>query len=94
MSIIGYCSFDIHLPGCQSLKEKRMIISSIKQKIRKDFNVAISELGYNDYWQRALIGIVTISNSQSTIVNTFDKISLILDKNPAIEIMEEIRSYY
>ena len=94
MSIIGYCSCDIHLPGCQSLKEKRMIILSLKQRLRKDFNIAISELDYNDYWQRALLGIVTISNSQSAIVSIFDKISLILDNNPAIEIVEELRNYY
>ncbi|OGF61830.1 MAG: hypothetical protein A2Y62_20660 [Candidatus Fischerbacteria bacterium RBG_13_37_8] len=94
MSIIGYCSFDIHLPGCQSLKEKRMILLSIKQKLRKDFNVAVSELEYNDLWQRTLLGIVTVSNSQSTINGIFDKINIILEKNPAIEVVDHVRTFY
>lgn len=94
MAIIGSCNFDMYLPGCQSLKEKRMVLSSIKQKLRKDFNIAISELDYNDYWQRTLIGIATISNSQTAINEIFDRILSHLENNPSIEVINQERNFY
>lgn len=94
MAIIGFCSFDIYLPGCRSLKDKRIILSSIKQKLRKEYNIAISELDYNDFWQRTLLGVVTVSNSEKRICSIFDKILLYLENNPAIEVINQERSYY
>jgi uncharacterized protein len=94
MGIIGSCSLAMYLPGCQSLKEKRMILSSVKQKLRKDFNVAISELDYQDFWQRTVIGIVTISNSQYAINEIFDKILYHLENNYAVEVVNQIRNFY
>ena len=94
MAIIGSCNFDMLLPGCQSLKEKRMVLSSIKQKLKNDFNIAVAELEYNDYWQRSLIGIVTISNSQHNINEIFDKIVSLLESNPAVEVINQERNFY
>jgi len=94
MAIIGNCNFDMFLPGCQSLKEKRMVLSSIKQKLRNDFNIAVAELEYNDYWQRSLIGIVTISNSQHIINEIFDKIGSLMENNPAVEVINQERNFY
>lgn len=94
MAIIGFCCFDIYLPGCHSLKDKRVILSSIKQKLRKDYNIAISELDYNDFWQRTLLGVVTVSNSEKNVNNIFDKILLYLENVPSIEVIKQERSYF
>ena len=66
--IIGLLSVEIFLPFSHSLKEKRRILKSLKTPIRRH-NVAVAELDYQDKWQRAVIGVVTI-NSQKAVVET------------------------
>ncbi len=73
--IIGLTTIDIHIPLSSSLKEKRRILNPLKSRIRNKFNVAISEIGYNDTWQRALIAITTVGN-ETGIVNSILKEAL------------------
>lgn len=67
--IVGLTTIDIHIPLSSSLKEKRRILNPLKSRIKNKFNVAISEVGYNDTWQRALIAITTVGN-ETSIVNS------------------------
>jgi hypothetical protein len=61
--IIGVCRLDLRLPENGSLKGKRQVLQSIIARIRKDFNVAVAEVDYQDSWQRATLGIVTVSTA-------------------------------
>ncbi len=67
--IVGLTTIDIHIPLSSSLKEKRRILNPLKSRIRNKFNVSISEVGYNDTWQRSLIAITTVGN-EASIVNS------------------------
>jgi len=62
--IVGLLSVELYLPGARSLKEKRMVLRRVKDRVRK-FNVAVSEVEHHDLWQRAGLGIVTISTDQA-----------------------------
>ena len=59
--LIGTCTVELHLPESGSLKNKRYILKSLKDRIRKHFNVSISEIDYHDLWQRSLLGIAIVS---------------------------------
>ena len=72
--IIGFLALEIYLPYCHSLKEKRMRLTSIKDKLRKKFNVAVSELDYHDKWQRSKIGFVTLNNQKIMIEKIFQAV--------------------
>lgn len=61
--VVGLLSVELHIPGARSLKEKRMVLKRLKDRLKK-FNVAISEVEYHDLWQRAALGIVTISTDE------------------------------
>ncbi len=58
---IGLLTLEIHIPEARSLKDKRQVIRSLKDRLRGQFNVAVSELDHQDLWQRALIGVVSLS---------------------------------
>jgi uncharacterized protein YlxP (DUF503 family) len=58
---IGILTLEIHLPEAHSLKDKRQVIRSLKDRLRHQFNVAVAELDHQDLWQRALIGVVSLS---------------------------------
>jgi uncharacterized protein YlxP (DUF503 family) len=64
--VIGLLTVELHLPGSRSLKDKRMVLRSIKDRLKK-FNVAVSETAHHDLWQRAELGIVTISTADDAV---------------------------
>lgn len=59
--LIGVCTIDLHLPESGSLKNKRYILKSLKERIKKKFNVSISEIDYLDLWQRSLLGVAVVT---------------------------------
>ena len=60
--VVGLLTVELHVPGSQSLKDKRMVLRRVKDRLGK-FNVAVAEIEHQDLWQRAALGIVAISNS-------------------------------
>jgi uncharacterized protein YlxP (DUF503 family) len=58
---IGCLTLEIHLPESHSLKDKRQVIRSLKDRLRHRFNVSVAELDGQDTWQRSVVGIVAIS---------------------------------
>jgi uncharacterized protein YlxP (DUF503 family) len=84
--IIGLMTLDLFIPYSNSLKEKRMTIKGIKEKIRNKFNVSIAELDYQDKWQRAKLGIVQIGNDYSFIEKNMNAIFRLIEVKGTIEI--------
>lgn len=62
--VVGLLSIELHLPASHSLKDKRMVLRSVKDRLRK-FNVAVAEVDHHDLWQRAGLGVVTISTTSA-----------------------------
>jgi uncharacterized protein YlxP (DUF503 family) len=60
---IGLLTLEIHLPESHSLKDKRQVLRSLKDRLRGKFNVAVAELDGQDSWQRAVVGVVSLSNN-------------------------------
>jgi uncharacterized protein len=59
---IGLLTLEIFIPDAQSLKDKRHVLRSLKDRLRGHFNVAVAELDHQDLWQRSVIGVVSISS--------------------------------
>ena len=62
--VVALLSVELFLPGAGSLKAKRMVLRRVKDRLAK-FNVAVSEVEHHDLWQRAGLGIVTISTARA-----------------------------
>jgi hypothetical protein len=63
--IIGACTLELHIPGNGSLKGKRQVIKSLIARLRNEFNVSVAEVGAQDRWQSAIIGVVCVSSNQN-----------------------------
>lgn len=72
--IVGILVFELNMPQCGSLKEKRRILNSLKDRIKNNFNVSISEIDMQDKWQRAILGIAAIGGSKGLIDSALSKI--------------------
>jgi len=77
---IGTCQIRVALDGARSLKDKRRIIKALKDRLRNAFNISISEVGSNDFWQTADLGIAVVANEtrfcQSVLSKVVDHVRL------------------
>ena len=60
---IGLLTLEIYLPEAHSLKDKRQVLRSLKDRLRGKFNVAVAELEGQDSWQRSVVGVVSLANN-------------------------------
>jgi uncharacterized protein YlxP (DUF503 family) len=85
--VIGVCQLDFRIPENQSLKGKRHVIRKMIDRVRQRFNVAISEVGDNDLWQRSQIGICTVGNDRRHINSSLDKVIDFIEKMNLVEMV-------
>jgi len=67
MVTIALLTLEIDIPHAQSLKDKRMVVRSIKDRLRSKFNVAVAETDHQDVWQRAAISVATVGSDSSYV---------------------------
>jgi uncharacterized protein len=60
---VGVCKVKLRLPENSSLKGKRQVLKSVTERLKNRFNISIAEVGDNDLWQLATIGICCVSNN-------------------------------
>jgi uncharacterized protein YlxP (DUF503 family) len=65
--IVGAAVVELHVHGSHSLKEKRGVVRSVIGRLRNRFNVSAAEIGGQDTWQRAVIGIATTGNDRTYV---------------------------
>ncbi len=66
--------FELHLPYSQSLKDKRMALRGIKDRLSKKFNLGIAEVGFQDSWQRAQIACTSVSCDRKILEKLRDQV--------------------
>lgn len=64
MASVGVLTLEMRLDHSHSLKEKRHVVQSLKERLRHKFNVAVAEIEYQDLWQRAAVAAVTVSSDR------------------------------
>jgi len=62
--LIAFLTLEIRIEGAHSLKDKRAVLRSLKDRLRAKYNVAVAELDADNAWQRATVGIVSVSTSK------------------------------
>ena len=65
---------EVEIPHAQSLKDRRQVVRSMKDKLRHSFNLSVAELDDGIVWNRATLGIVAISNSTSYLTGQMQQI--------------------
>jgi len=61
---IASLTLELHIEAAQSIKDRRQVVRSLKDKLRNTFNIAVAELDSAELWNRATIGIVSVSPSR------------------------------
>lgn len=71
---IASLTIEIRIEGAHSLKDKRQVVRSLKDKLRAHYNVSVAELEETDLWQRATIGVVAVSSSRDYLQSQMQQI--------------------
>jgi len=71
---IAVLTLELRIEGAQSLKDKRQVLRSLKDKLRQRFNVSVAELEETNLWQRATIGVVSISSSRDYLTGLMQQV--------------------
>jgi uncharacterized protein YlxP (DUF503 family) len=80
-------TWELHLEGCQSLKDKRSVMLSLQARLRK-LNVAVAEVAHQDLWQRAGIACTTVSSSHRVAEETLREADRIVESADGVRIVE------
>jgi len=72
---VGLLTLEIYIPDARSLKDKRQVLRSLKDRLRRQFNIAIAELDHQETWQRALVGVVSISADTRHLEDSLEKVA-------------------
>jgi uncharacterized protein YlxP (DUF503 family) len=92
---VAIARLTLFLGGSHSLKEKRMVLRSIKDLVRGKFNVSIAEVAENDLWQRAVLGLALVGNGRRFAETALDEVLRFvraeLARMPEVEVTQEER---
>ena len=72
--LAALCRFDLRIPGCTSLKEKRHVLKSLTASLRQKFNVAVAEVEHQDLWQRARLAVVSVNTDHGHLESTLQAV--------------------
>lgn len=78
---------DLHLPGIDSLKAKRSVLRRTEARLRDQLGVAVAEVGYQDQWRRAALGVATVSGTATGVDRILDRLPAIVERDPRVEVV-------
>ncbi len=85
--VVGLMQIDLRLEGVASLKDKRHIVRSLVERIRRDFQVSISEVDDHDLWGNATLGVAFVSNDATFVESVLAKVVQAVEDLPEVEIV-------
>ena len=86
--IIAITTWDLHLPACHSLKEKRSVLKPLTVGLRRTINVSVAETGQQDLWQRAEIACAVIGSDRSVVDGTLRAADRMVEETDGVRIVD------
>jgi len=93
---IAYLTLELRIEGAHSLKDKRQVLRSVKDRLRNSFNISIAEIEVTDLWQRATLGVVSISDSRDYLeglMRNVENEAVKLANNAGAEVVDSVLDF-
>jgi hypothetical protein len=85
---VGSCKIELRIPDSGSLKDKRRIVKSLKDRLQGRFNIGIAEVDRLDEWQRATLGIAAVSNDARFVDGILSKVVNWIEANGEVLVVD------
>jgi uncharacterized protein len=95
--MIAFLTLELRIEEAQSLKDKRRVVRSLKDRLRAHFNVAVAELDSSGLWNRATLGIVSVSGSREYLdglMNNVERHATRIANNGGAEVADSYVEYF
>ena len=79
--------FDLRIPACHSLKEKRHVVKTLTNAIRSSFNVSVAEVEHQDLWQRAALGVAAVGAQEYHLRKVLHEVERLVDRWAEVEVI-------
>jgi uncharacterized protein YlxP (DUF503 family) len=86
--IVGLCTVELFIPESQSLKDKRQVLLSLKDRLRDKFNLSVAEVDGQDLWQKAVLGLACVANEGRYANQVCEQALNLIRSMPAVEIVQ------
>jgi uncharacterized protein len=83
----GVARVDLHLPGSDSLKAKRMSLRRARAALMEQLGASVAEVGAQDRWQRAVLGVAVAASTATGVDRVLERITAVLERDPRIEVL-------
>ncbi len=83
----GVMRVDLHLPGVSSLKGKRALLNKTKAALRRDLECSVAEVGYQDLWQRAALGVAVAASTAAGVERVLDRVTAVVERDPRVIVL-------
>jgi uncharacterized protein YlxP (DUF503 family) len=92
--VVGVIVWELEVHGAQSLKDKRRVVNSLKERLQARFKVSAAETRYHDLWQRAEIAAAVVSGEQHHVTEVLDAADRLVTGDMRARVISARRSYY
>ena len=79
--LVTVALFELHIPHAQSLKDKRMVVKSLRDKLRNRFEMSVSEVAFQDLHQRARLAVAFIAHDHGSADANLEKVVHFVESN-------------
>jgi uncharacterized protein YlxP (DUF503 family) len=86
--LAALCRFDLRIPGCNSLKEKRHVVKTLTASLRQRFNVAVAEVDHHGLWQRTAIGVSAVAGEGYHLKRVMHEVERHVEHFPSVELID------
>ena len=86
--IVGLCTVELFISESQSLKDKRQVLLSLKDRLREKFNLSVAEVDGQDLWQKAVLGLACVANEGRYANQVCDHALNLIRSVPTVEIVQ------
>lgn len=91
--IVGLITWELHLAACHSLKDKRHVLRSLKDRLHQRFNVSAAETAHHDLWQRAELSACVVSTDRRHAEEVLREADRLVENAPDARIVDTSTSY-
>ena len=85
--LVSGCSWDLSLPECGSLKDKRRVVKSLKDRIRGRFNVSVAETAHQDVWTSAQLSVALVTTDAASADSVLAKLDRFIESEHRVVIL-------
>ena len=77
--VVGIVRIELHVPASRSLKDKRQVVRSLKDRIRERVGASVSEVDHHELWQRAALGVAIVAPDGARVREQLDHARRLVD---------------